>query len=370
MKKREPVFLPNYFFTITILTGFIVFLLLSISFAGSYVMNANKAFVADGPVFIDSLNANQIALKRSYLRMNSSANFSLGANTPSGIAFDGANIWVVSKDQGKLDILRANNGESVITDRNISSLCDQPNALAYDGKNMWVACRGSAKVAVLDGITGNQAQDPNTTPIPPISVGAAPVYLLFDGEFMWVANDGDTLSIINTNDRSIATVTLPNVGGPHLPYGMASDGTNIWVVNRNYWPVNVYKISDRTKVGMSPDQGSNALDVEFDGVNMWITNYEHDQITILKASDGSHVRTLTSGDGVGDKPTYLHFDGLHMWIAHEGASTDTDGTASIFRAHDFAYMGVANVGKNPQRIAFDGVNMWILVGGANNVVKR
>jgi len=364
MKRRESIFLPRFIFIFICLAILTVFISSPQAFAGSLILDGGHAFIANGPVIIDSPNTKQLALKRSYLRMNSSANFALGSS-PSGIAFDGANLWVVSKNSHDLNILRANNGEEVIPTVDISANCSGPNALAYDGKNMWVACRDSDEVVGLDGIDGSLAQVGGSDI--DISVGTDPVYLLFDGEFMWATNNGaDTLSIINTNTLAVETKTLPSVGGSHLPYGMASDGTNIWVVNSNYWPVNVYKISNRTRVtGMSPDQGSNALDVEFDGVNMWITNYLDDQITILKASNASYVNTLTSSDGVGSIPTYLHFDGLYMWVVNE-----TGTNVTIFRAHHFTYMGVANVGSHPQRLAFDGANMWITVGGGNNVVKR
>ncbi len=359
MKGRDNSSFPRFFFFFVYLAILAVFIASPAAFAGPLVLDGGYTFVADGPVILKGPNAKQLALKRRYIRMNSSANFSLGSNNPSGIAFDGANMWVVSKNQDALDVLRANNGQKVIPDKDISTFCTWPNSLAYDGKNMWATCLGDNKVTVMDGITGDQTTS--------AAVSGPPVYILFDGEFMWVACDGvDTLNIINTNDYSVATKTFPSCGVSHLAYGMASDGTNIWVVNRNYCPVNVYRISTRNRVtSMSPDQGSNALDVEFDGVNMWITNLEHDQITILKASNGSHVTTLTTSDGVGNKPTYLFFDGFYMWVVNE-----LDGDVSIFRAHDFQYMTTANVGTNPQRLAFDGANMWITVSDATNVVKR
>jgi len=89
-----------------------------------------------------------------------------------------------------------------------------------------------------------------------------------------------------------------------------------------------------------------------------------DEIRIIKASDGSLVKTLTTVNGVGNKPTYLAFDGRHMWVTNEN-----DNNLSIFRVSDFMHLENVNVGSTPQRIAFDGANIWVTCNDGN-VYKR
>ena len=63
-----------------------------------------------------------------------------------------------------------------------------------------------------------------------VTVGTNPYGVAFDGSHMWVANyDDDTVSKINVStDGVTATVTVGTA-----PFGVAFDGSNIWVTNFN-----------------------------------------------------------------------------------------------------------------------------------------
>ena len=56
--------------------------------------------------------------------------------------------------------------------------------MAYDGKNVWVTNYTSSTISVVDpngAVVNTISQAPN----------ANPEGILFDGTYMWVANDGD-----------------------------------------------------------------------------------------------------------------------------------------------------------------------------------
>ncbi len=331
--------------------------------AGTLTIGKGHAFHTDSLAIINGPNSKQIALLRWYNALNSNANFeaSGGAGTvvATGIAFDGTDMWVSSFGGGQsiLDVFKTSTGEIPYTVNlfTINQGLSFPNALAYDGKRMWVACRNSHKVYILEGSTGSLITGGE------ITVGTQPVYLAFDGKQMWVSNNGSsTLNVINVNTLALQTLSGNNLENP---YGLAFDGSRMWVVNRYGTKADVYATSSNTHV-MGPSQGANSLDIAFDGVNMWITNFLQNQITILRASDGALMKTLTTSDGVGDKPTYLAFDGRHMWVTNE-----SDNTVSIFRVSDFTHVEDVNVGTGPQRIAFDGANVWITANDGR-VYKR
>src|SRR2546423_10003381 len=96
---------------------------------------------------------------------------------PSALAFDGANIWVVSQYSGSVTKLRASDGANQGT----FAVGRGPQYAAYDGANIWVSSLYDATVTKLrasDGallgtyVVGEDANRANG--------------LGFDGPYMWV----------------------------------------------------------------------------------------------------------------------------------------------------------------------------------------
>ncbi len=108
---------------------------------------------------------------------NSSETFGVG-NGPSGVAFDGTNMWV------------ANSGSDTVTELSPAgatlgtfSVGGNPDAIAFDGTNMWVANSGSDTVTELS---------PAGATLGTFDVGSEPSSIAFDGTNMWVANYGSS----------------------------------------------------------------------------------------------------------------------------------------------------------------------------------
>ena len=79
----------------------------------------------------------QIALLKWY-EVNQAAKFSVG-ESPFGIAFDGANIWVAKFRSNNVTKLLASDGANLGT----FAAVDIPHAIAFDGTSIWVANTGS-----------------------------------------------------------------------------------------------------------------------------------------------------------------------------------------------------------------------------------
>ena len=257
---------------------------------------------------------------------------------------------------------RANNGQEVVnvnTDTSDANACLGPVSLAYDGRFMWCACRDSEAFVRLNGIDGSLI---DKTALP---AGSIPVFIEFVGNRMWISSHvTDTVSVYNTNtlneDFSLSVTT---------PYGMATDGTNMWVANFSGSYVTVFNLDNpysSNPVEYTVDARS--IDIAYDGANMWISHYHPADgygITILKASDGTLVKKLTASDGVKNKPTYMVFDGVYVWVTNE-----EDGSISAFQASDFTHAKTVNAGgsgSNSQQIAFDGANIWVANSGSDTV---
>jgi hypothetical protein len=91
-----------------------------------------------------AVDPQQVALLRWYGVNQAGNQFSVGS-VPTGIAFDGANIWVTNLSSNNVTKLRASDGANLGTFP-VGSL---PQGIAFDGANIWVANAGSNSVSKL-----------------------------------------------------------------------------------------------------------------------------------------------------------------------------------------------------------------------------
>ena len=127
-----------------------------------------------GPASSAGPSPQQIALLRWYPAI-SGLSFAVG-NSPNGVAFDGANMWVTNYGSGNVTKLRASDGATLGT----YAVGSAPIAIAFDGTNMWVANYFDNSVTEL------RASDGAT--LGTYAVGGNPYSIAFDGVNMWVAN--------------------------------------------------------------------------------------------------------------------------------------------------------------------------------------
>ena len=250
-----------------------------------------------------SPNLQRIALLKWYTAISTTQVLPVGVR-PSGIAFDGVNMWVANSGSNSVSVLRASDGNHGMT----PTVGINPAGIAFDGMNMWVTNGGSGSVSVLRASDGFKVMTP--------TVGEGPWGIAFDGANMWVANSSsNSVSVIRASDGN--HVMTPTVG--EGPWGVAFDGANMWVTNGNDNFVNVLRARDGFKV-MTPTVGSGFSGpdgIAFDGTNMWVTLYGGDTVKVLRASDGSLVTTVP----VGGAPSGIAFDGANMWVANHDDNT-------------------------------------------------
>ncbi|GEM_PF-6509580 len=102
---------------------------------------------AQGVVFSNQ-NSQQVATLHWYAA-NQTTQFSTG-KYPCGVAFDGANIWVVNHGDNSVTKLRANDGTNLGT----FPAGSDPYAIAYDGANIWITDAGGSAVTKLQASNG------------------------------------------------------------------------------------------------------------------------------------------------------------------------------------------------------------------------
>ena len=286
----------------------------------------------------------QLALLKWYTAISTTQADLAVSGHPFAVAFDGANVWVISQGNDTVSVLRASDGTRVMS----TTVGRTPSAIAFDGLDMWVTNYISNSVSVL------RASD--SAHVMTLTVGSNPNGIAFDGTNMWVINKGDnTVSVLRASDG--AHVMTPTVGLG--PTGVAFDGANFWVTNQISGTVSVLRASDGSHI-MTPTVGSGPSGVAFDGTNVWVANQDDQTVSVLRASDGAHVLTPT----VGASPLGVAFDGTNMWVANSGSNT-----VSVLRASDGTHVLTPTV-ANPQGMAFDGANMWVASFFGNTVSKR
>src|SRR3989344_3643664 len=239
----------------------------------------------------------------------------------------------------------------VMTTYNVGGVI-YPSGIAFDGTNMWVAGYVNDNVTKVSP-SGVMTDYPGT--------GAGPWGIAFDGANMWTVNDGYDYWLNDYGPSSVTKISPTGVmttyyGLGFLSEGIAFDGTNMWTTS---WGGNsVTKVSPTGVMTTYPGTGAGPYGIAFDGTNMWTANYNNNSVTKI-----SPAGVMTTYLGTGSKPTGIAFDGTNMWTANWGNN-------SVTRISPAGVMTTSpGTGANPNHIAFDGTNMWTANASDNTTTK-
>jgi uncharacterized protein (TIGR03437 family) len=224
--------------------------------------------------------------------------------SPQGIVFDGANIWVANNGSATVTKLLASTGASVAS----YTVGTNPYGLVFDGINIWVTNNGSGTVTELVASSG--------TVVGTYTVGGAPEGIVFDGTNIWVANNGtdNVTQLLASNGTTVGTWTTGGSG----PHGIAFDGANIWVTNTQSGTVSKLQASTGSVLG-TYTVGTDPVGVLFDGTYVWVANYLGDSLSELLAATGATINTYP----VGNTAWNVAFDGVGIWTTNFNNSTVT-----------------------------------------------
>lgn len=273
----------------------------------------------------------------------------------NGVIFDGKYIWaaIQNPDGGVVQKLSASG--SIISTTGVGSA---PLEMAFDRKsNIWVTNYSSSSISVV-----SEGGDLVTTISLP---GANPEGIVFDGEYMWVANNGNNSNTVSKFDAANMTqVGTYSVG--RSPDGVAFDGNNIWVTNS--YSNNVWVLNRNGKQIAAYGTGVFPLSLISDGHNMWIGNGTgvnigtqvsgKGSLTKIRIANGQSMGTFSIGNHVRG----LAYDGVSIW-----ACNGNDNTVSRVRASNVALLGTFPTGPAPRAAAFDGTKIWVANSGANTL---
>ncbi len=258
---------------------------------------------------------------------------------PSGIVFDGENIWVANNAENSLSKLRPSDGTTLKKFATGAS----PFALAFDGANIWVTCGPDATVQKFRASDGFLL---GTFP-----AGPTPTRILFDGTNIWVANFPDhTVTKLLAADGSIeATFAVPS----GWANGLAFDGTNLWLTN--YYQVIKMQPSDGTVLAAYGNY-QQPEGILFDGANIWFSELGGLQSKLvhnvykMQPSDG----TILSKTETNSRPTEIVTDGKSVFVA-----CANHGQVDQVRVADGALLKVHQLQQGAAFLALENGNVWV-----------
>jgi DNA-binding beta-propeller fold protein YncE len=103
--------------------------------------------------------------------------------------------------------------------------------------------------------------------------------------------------------------------------------------------------------------GKGPFGVTSDGENIWVTNYFGKSLSKLQAKDGLSLGIFKAGDGAAG----ILYDGAHLWVVNNGDST-------VMRiGPDGSIISTYATGKGPFGIAFDGAKIWVSNFAGNSI---
>lgn len=158
-------------------------------------------------------------------------------------------------------------------------------------------------------------------------------------------------------DRSFPLGAEPPFSG--LPYGLASDGENVWVAN--FTGDTVAKIPrqaiDANEIEFFPLNLRNGVTwaVAYDGCCLWFTLYSSDQVVRLNPHTGE-IRLIP----VTQSPLGIAYDGDFVWICNYiGQSISVIDVETCQVVRTIALLDPTGASVRPYNIAFDGSHLWV-----------
>jgi outer membrane protein assembly factor BamB len=192
------------------------------------------------------------------------------------------------------------------------------------------------------------------------SPDSAPYGLAWDGTNLWLAGY-NTQKIYKLNPSTGAVIS--SFSSPDSwPYGLAWDGTNLWLAGRS--TQKIYKLNPSTGAVISsfssPDSWPYGL--AWDGTNLWLAGGNQQKIYKINPSTGAIISSFSSPDS---SPRGLAWDGTNLWLA--GANTQkiyklnpsTGAVISSFSSPD----------SWPYGLAWDGTNLWLAGANTQKIYK-
>ncbi|MBN1632686.1 MAG: transglutaminase [Ignavibacteria bacterium] len=205
---------------------------------------------------------------------------------PTGICFDGKNLWVADRETDKLYYISPDDGKII---REIESPSYWPMGLAWDGQYLWNAdFRGLTDIAEdLNGmifkIDANDGTILKTLDAP----SKSPVGLCWDGQYLWCVDDkaDKVIQFSPVDGTTIKSFKSPAADAT----GICFDGKYLWISDRVTDEIYMVDPNSGIVILIADAPGKYVHGLAVDGNKLWAVDYEADKIFQLKIRDGENM---------------------------------------------------------------------------------
>ncbi len=208
--------------------------------------------------------------------------FSTQSNYPTGLCFDGKNLWLADRGTDKIYCLNPETGALI---RQIESPAYWPMGLAWDGKYLWNAdYRGRTdKSEDLDGMIFKIDPKDGTILKTLQSPAKSPKGLTWDGKYLWCVDDkaDKVIQFSQVDGTTIKSFKSPAKD----PKGITFDGKYLWISDRG--TDEIYMVDPKTGfVIIILDAPGNCIHgIAVNNKKLWTVDFEDDKIYQLKIRD-------------------------------------------------------------------------------------
>lgn len=187
--------------------------------------------------------------------------------SPSGIAWDGAALWVVDSlnlETYKLYKIDPQSG-NIVSSFEVSTII--PDGLTWDGSRLWLVDGAEGKLLQIDPSNGKVLKSL-------AAPGTFPTGIAWDGSALWVA-DADDLKIYKINPITGKVIDSFDAPGG-FPTGLAWDGKYLWHLDT----VSIYKLDPNGGAVLAEYEAprEQLADLTWDGQYLWATDEEGKQL--------------------------------------------------------------------------------------------
>ncbi len=204
---------------------------------------------------------------------------------PTGLAFDGENIWLADR---KTDLLYALDPQLGTVVRTIPSPAYWPTGLAWDGHYLWSAdVKGGRDVEeVYEGVIYRLNPADGTILQTLAAPTQFPADLCWDGTYLWCI-DSESNEIIQFSPED--GTTIRSFSSPTRScQGLEFDGTYLWASSSDMDEIYMIYPEDGTVILTTDAPGPVSMGLCFDGENLWNVDYQDDILYQLTARDEEH----------------------------------------------------------------------------------
>lgn len=219
---------------------------------------------------------------------------------PTGIAYDGSNIWLADRKTDLIYLVDPADGAVL---RSIASPGYWPTGMAWDGSYLWCAdIKGGRDVEeAFEGVIYKLDPSDGTILHTLAAPSSYPADLTWDGNYLWcVDNESDEIIQFSPEDgTTIRSFKSPTRNCQGLEY----DGTYLWVGSSARNEIYMVYPKDGTVILVTEAPGPVSRGLCFDGDYLWNVDYQHDVLYQLKARDDEKFIRMNEHHG---KVVYTH----------------------------------------------------------------